>query len=362
MTQQLPPAYYDSQGITLYQGDCLELLPLFPEEHFDMVFADPPYHLSDEDLTLQRYESDEGHWFRVPVAVAETGQPTAGALRRCCPPLHVGLQCRRRGTFSAGGIAPMPDGDRTWKDVVAQALAELGGEAHLSVINERVAGDPKTLTNPTWQATVRRVVRQYSAFAPVPPDNSGVYRLVSAPDTAPQAADLAGQLPDVDHSVAQGMLVNLGRIYGYETYVPKSDQTRREFQGRPLAESASVRDCDEVFEGPNLRKVREVDVLWFAEDDYGLYPVYAFEVEHTTKVKSGLDRLLKIPQRFNSRLFIIGPDEETAALFSRLVGQAPFREHRERFAYRLYEQLQAVHNAAVAHEDLRAVFGVRERR
>jgi hypothetical protein len=246
----------------------------------------------------------------------------------------------------------------TWKDLVAQTLAELGGEGHLSDISRLLDGPPKTLTNPTWQDTVRRVVRQYGIFEPIPPDRSGRYRLVSPTSVPAEVASLDAADAEVDHGVAQGMLVTLGRLHGYETYVPKADQTRRQFQGRPLAEAVSVRDCDDIFRGPNLRKVREIDVLWFAEDDYGLYPVHAFEVEHTTRVRDGLDRLLKIPARFASQLFVVGPDPSTQALFERLVSQAPFREHRERFIYRLYEDLEAFHNAAVLSEDLRDRFGI----
>ena len=31
----------------LYNGDCFEILKDFPENTFDMIFADPPYMLSN---------------------------------------------------------------------------------------------------------------------------------------------------------------------------------------------------------------------------------------------------------------------------------------------------------------------------
>lgn len=45
--------YYDNTGFKLYLGDCLEVLKLFPENSFDMVFADPPYFLSSGSFTCQ---------------------------------------------------------------------------------------------------------------------------------------------------------------------------------------------------------------------------------------------------------------------------------------------------------------------
>ena len=57
--------YYDSSGITLYHGDCLEILPLFDEETFDMVFADPPYLLSNDGITChagKMVSVNKGEW------------------------------------------------------------------------------------------------------------------------------------------------------------------------------------------------------------------------------------------------------------------------------------------------------------
>jgi hypothetical protein len=85
----------------------------------------------------------------------------------------------------------------TWKDVVADALRDLGGQAHLSEINEKVKGHPKTKTNPTWRDTIRRVVRQYRIFEPVPPERSGVYRLVEAEVASPKTQNLDSLLTPI---------------------------------------------------------------------------------------------------------------------------------------------------------------------
>ena len=248
----------------------------------------------------------------------------------------------------------------TWKDVVRDALVQLGGQGHLSQINGILDGHPKTSTNPTWRDTIRRVVRQYKIFEPVPPDRSGVYRLAEEPAVRGESQKFT-QEPETDHGIAQGMLVTLGKIYGYETYAPPHDQTTARFQAKPLRELVTVTDCTDTFRGPNLSKIREIDTLWFDEDDYGLFPVYAFEVEETTRVKSGLDRLLKIPRRFPTAFFIIAPSVKEKDLFDSYINQTPFRDFKEKFTFRLYRELEELYNSALLHNDRRQQFGVVER-
>ncbi len=251
--------------------------------------------------------------------------------------------------------------EETWKEVVAEALRALGGEGHLRDINERVAKHPKTRTNPTWRDTIRRVVRQYRIFEPVPPARSGIYRLVETETPVPQPQSFDGTTPQINHSIAQGMLVSLGRLYGYETFVPLRDQTTRSFQGQPLGHLVSVRDCAAVLSSRNLPAIKEIDVLWLREDVDGLFPAYAFEVEHTTRVHEGLDRLLQIPERYDARLLVLGPGDREERLYERLLQRAPLSQYRDRFAFRRYEQLDRLYNLATEHSARREEFGVAER-
>jgi len=47
-----PPAFDDAKHhIRLYHGDCLEILAQIPESSVDLVFADPPYFLSNGGIT-----------------------------------------------------------------------------------------------------------------------------------------------------------------------------------------------------------------------------------------------------------------------------------------------------------------------
>ena len=46
------PVFHDPKHhIKIYQGDCLEILAAIPENSIDLIFADPPYFLSNDGIT-----------------------------------------------------------------------------------------------------------------------------------------------------------------------------------------------------------------------------------------------------------------------------------------------------------------------
>ena len=59
-------SYYKSidRDFTLLKGDCVKLLNSFDFE-FDMIFADPPYHLSNDGISVQsgkQVSVNKGNW------------------------------------------------------------------------------------------------------------------------------------------------------------------------------------------------------------------------------------------------------------------------------------------------------------
>ncbi len=57
--------YYAKPGFILYHADCLNILAELPENSIDMVFADPPYLLSNGGFTVhagRRVSVNKGEW------------------------------------------------------------------------------------------------------------------------------------------------------------------------------------------------------------------------------------------------------------------------------------------------------------
>lgn len=74
-----------SEAYRLYQGDSVELLNRFPEQQFDLIFADPPYFLSNGGFTCKsgkRASVQKGAW-DVSRGVEEDHRFTTEWLKAC---------------------------------------------------------------------------------------------------------------------------------------------------------------------------------------------------------------------------------------------------------------------------------------
>ncbi len=57
--------YYKKENFTLYKGSSIKLLAELPENSVDMIFADPPYFLSNGGITChagKRVSVNKGKW------------------------------------------------------------------------------------------------------------------------------------------------------------------------------------------------------------------------------------------------------------------------------------------------------------
>jgi len=59
------PLFFRQENTIVFNGDCLEILHAIPENSIDMVFADPPYMLSNNGITCQNGKMvnvNKGKW------------------------------------------------------------------------------------------------------------------------------------------------------------------------------------------------------------------------------------------------------------------------------------------------------------
>ncbi len=63
----------EAEGLRLYNGDALALLRQSKAERFDVVFADPPYFLSNGGITCQNGQMvsvNKGDWDKAPASAS----------------------------------------------------------------------------------------------------------------------------------------------------------------------------------------------------------------------------------------------------------------------------------------------------
>jgi len=63
--KSLSKPYFKAKNFLLYNGDVIEMLSLFPKESVNLIFADPPYMLSNDGFTChagRRVSVNKGKW------------------------------------------------------------------------------------------------------------------------------------------------------------------------------------------------------------------------------------------------------------------------------------------------------------
>ncbi len=108
------------------------------------------------------------------------------------------------------------------------------------------------------------------------------------------------------HSVLQGRLIEIGNIRGFETFCP--DKSRK-FNDTKLDELTTLKACPQLqFSDYNL--LRQIDVLWFRPKGNNFIPAFAFEVEISTGVWSGVGRMATLIDYSDVSLYVISNDSK----------------------------------------------------
>ncbi len=223
---------------------------------------------------------------------------------------------------------------------VEQAMREAGGYATLGHLNQAVLKIPGCAWGTkTPFASIRRIVQQRPEFFKIRP---GLWALKSheariRSELSLEASAPKAQVEQFNHTYYQGLLVELGNLRSFETFVPRQDGNRKYLQRR-LGQVATLERFPEFTYPHILRHGQTVDVSWFNEREL---PRAFFEVEHSTDIQNSLLKFMEF-QDFRVQ-FIIVADEARKREYVDKLGRAAFKPIVHLVEFWNYDKLSRLH-------------------
>lgn len=222
--------------------------------------------------------------------------------------------------------------DISQKDNVIEAMRQNGGYATFQQLNRLV--DYSTWKTKTPQASIRQIVQVYDEFFRIKP---GLWALTEYKDDVLRRFDIIENDGRSDeaftHSYYQGIIVELGNMRNYKTYVPNQDKNKK-FLEKRLCELTTEHELPCFTYEEIVRRARTVDVIWFNERKM---PYRFYEVEHSTNITNSLDKFYEL-QDFRADFYIIA-DESRRRQFDSLIERNIYSSIRNYVRFFNYENL-----------------------
>jgi len=120
-------------------------------------------------------------------------------------------------------------------------------------------------------------------------------------------------IKEFNHSYYQGLIVEIGNLKGFQTFVPNQDKNRL-FLNKKLSQVASLEKIYEFSYPDIIKRASYVDVIWFNKRKM---PEYFFEVELTTDMYNSFIKF-GVLQDFYTDFFIISDSSRIKEFESKL--------------------------------------------
>lgn len=220
----------------------------------------------------------------------------------------------------------------TQTEQVIDTMRTMGGYSTLGKLYHAV--DCSLWKTKTPNESIRRIVQQSNAFFKIQP---GLWALEEFRNEVLQKFDLKEDEPDSEeiftHGYYQGLVVEIGNMKHFTTYVPAQDKNRK-FLEKPLSNICSTIEVPTFSYPQLLNRAKTIDVIWF--NDRGM-PNSFFEIEHSTDIQNSITKYCDL-QDFNSRFMIVAP-EKRREQFEKVISRTAFREIKDRVNFHSYETI-----------------------
>ena len=211
-------------------------------------------------------------------------------------------------------------------------LRKIGGYATLGDLYHLV--DTKSWATKTPNESIRRIVQQSGEIFKIQP---GLWALEECREEVMRKFDIEPQeeksVERFTHGYYQGLIIEIGNMKHYTTYVPAQDQNRK-FIEKPLKDICSTIHIPAFSYKELTDRARTVDVIWFNERNM---PDTFFEVEHSTDIQNSITKFCDL-QDFNSRFLIVAPQNRKEQ-FDKVISRTAFKDVKKRVSFSSYESI-----------------------
>lgn len=196
------------------------------------------------------------------------------------------------------------------------------------------------MENKNTVCELRRIVQDERYFFKIKP---GLWALLSYKERLPEYLRLTETLPKhkeeiFTHTYYQGLLVEIGNLKKYETFVPNQDKNRLYLEKR-LGDVCSQNDFFEFGYDHLVRRTKTIDVCWFNNRKM---PSKLFEVEHSTDIQNSLLKFMDL-QDYTADFYIVANTARNAEYKNKLSFNA-FLPIKERVQFMDYDRLSEWHS------------------
>lgn len=242
-------------------------------------------------------------------------------------------------------------------EAVIQTLEALGGVATLGQLNQ----DVFKITECQWGsktpfASIRRIVQTNKNIYKIKPGLYGLAHLRLEIEKRgilgeTDKLQVSAEVSEFDHSYYQGLLLELGKLRQWQTFVPNQDKNRH-FLGKKLGDISTLPSIL-PFSWPELvTRSATIDVIWFNDRNM---PHAFFEVEHSTDIQNSLLKFNDL-RDFYTQMVIVA-DERRKAEFDKKLGFDAFGNIKQRVNFYSYAALGKQYEHEIAKQSLQSNAG-----
>ncbi len=236
-------------------------------------------------------------------------------------------------------------GDNLMKqyEAVIEVMKSNGGYSTLGNLYQEVFKFEKVKWGTkTPFASIRRIVQDDRFFFKIKP---GLWALKEDKDKVLKLFDIQTKAPEKEvefnHSYYQGLLLEIGRLKKFQTFVPNQDRNKKYLE-KPLKDYATIEKYFNFTYDYIIDRASKIDVSWFNERNF---PQALFEVEYSTDFKTSLLKFLEL-QDFNVDFRIVS-DRKRQKQFDSTMTFNAFKKIENRVKFLPYDVVSELHTKTI---------------